>query len=284
VATDVVWALNFDADDEFAGVVSSGGGASLRARSRDLEGIVRRLGLVLPGHRVLGDARTRVLEGAVGRCFSPTPRALEALRMAGIAPPAAPTFDALRHANDRAFSQRLACKLGIGLVGSTWIESVEEAKAFLAGRTGDWLAKRRHTYAGRGQRALRAQAVEDADWAFLEPRVEITCEFALHGFVDDRGRGTFGEPTVQVCGSRGVWIDTRREAGELAEEDRRSLSSAAQHVSEALASSGYFGPFGIDAYRHRRGADTEFVALSEINARYTMGWGVGMGALRPDLP
>jgi hypothetical protein len=42
-------------------------------------------------------------------------------------------------------------------------------------------------------------------------------------------------------------------------------------VAEVLRDAGYFGPFGIDAYRWRDGATQYFNPRSEINARYSMG-------------
>ena len=50
-------------------------------------------------------------------------------------------------------------------------------------------------------------------------------------------------------------------------------------VAVALAGSGYFGPFGIDAFTYRNADGT--VALqprSEINARYSMGFAIGFPA------
>jgi hypothetical protein len=46
-------------------------------------------------------------------------------------------------------------------------------------------------------------------------------------------------------------------------------------VSESLHAAGYFGPFGIDAYRYRSGREHGFCSLSEINARFSMGFVVG---------
>lgn len=51
-------------------------------------------------------------------------------------------------------------------------------------------------------------------------------------------------------------------------------------VGRALAAQGYFGAFGVDAYRHRLldgSGRTALNPLSEINARYTMDWALAMG-------
>jgi hypothetical protein len=55
-------------------------------------------------------------------------------------------------------------------------------------------------------------------------------------------------------------------------------------VAEALIRAGYFGPFGIDGYRWKDEHGTlRFNPRTDINARYSMGWAVGMGSRRPDL-
>ena len=49
-----------------------------------------------------------------------------------------------------------------------------------------------------------------------------------------------------------------------------------QAAGAALASAGYFGAFGIDAYRYRLDGREALNPMSEINARFTMDWTVGM--------
>jgi hypothetical protein len=47
---------------------------------------------------------------------------------------------------------------------------------------------------------------------------------------------------------------------------------------------GYYGPFGIDAFRWRdQNGKQQWNPRCEINARYSMGWSIGMGQSRPDL-
>jgi hypothetical protein len=59
------------------------------------------------------------------------------------------------------------------------------------------------------------------------------------------------------------------------------LAEEAARVAAALASAGYFGPFGIDAYTYRaHGGALELQVRSEINARYSMGFAVGFRASR----
>jgi hypothetical protein len=46
-------------------------------------------------------------------------------------------------------------------------------------------------------------------------------------------------------------------------------------TARALFQAGYFGPFGIDGYRYLVDGKAGFCALSEINARYTLGFVTG---------
>ena len=55
------------------------------------------------------------------------------------------------------------------------------------------------------------------------------------------------------------------------------LASEAKRVGEALAAAGYFGPFGVDAYSYRGPLNAiHLQPRSEINARYSMGFAVGL--------
>ena len=112
----------------------------------------------------------------------------------------------------------------------------------------------------------------------VEPRVRVLAEFVWHGYVHPDGRPSFGEPCVQVCSDEGVWIETRSESGELRSDERERLREEVERVANALSRAHYFGPFGIDAYRWRGAKGEHFQARNEINARYTMGWPVGVGA------
>ena len=65
---------------------------------------------------------------------------------------------------------------------------------------------------------------------------------------------------------------------------RDALLAAFDDTSRGLREAGYFGPFGVDAFawEDELGA-RRFQPRCEVNARYSMGWAAGMGALRPDL-
>ena len=278
------WLLNFDADEELARpegprrLPTSPALAARLVRARVL--LVPRADSVLPTDRTDVD---RV------HCWMPTRRALAAVKRAGLPVPAAPSFDVLRRVNSRKFS----ATLGSGPTGTRWIGHLEELERILRDAPGEWLLRAAHGFAGRGRWPC-SHPVEAATWDFaraafardggleLAPRVSILAELALHGFVTRTGEVTLGAPTVSHVDAQGQW---RRVsfASDLDRHESRALEAAAHETALALTAAGYFGPFGIDAFRHRTADGVAFCARSEINARYTMAWGRGMRGRRVDL-
>lgn len=271
------WVLNLDAELELGrpGYVQSIKVAEQLAR------------YAASAHALFGPGDVEVRPGdilpcaRVGRAWCPTPAALAALRAAGAEPEPSPPASVLRAANHRRFS----FALGGGPEGSVYVEDRAELERAISTRR-DWLLKRPLGFAGRGQLYVRGtlqpnqQSWIDAslrdDGLLVEPLLQPNREFGLHGFIRRDGRFGIGRPCVQEIGPRGVWKRTRLAApAELEPEERAELVSRAEAVAEALVRLGYFGPFGIDAYRYSDGAARGFCALSEINARYTMGFATG---------
>jgi hypothetical protein len=295
------WFLNFDADLELA---ASGGYTSPRGvRERQHDVAARARQLVPIGDGVINeDGKVDVAPSGrplaqplswEGRAFCPTPRALLAFKRAGVNAPPAPPLEVLRRVNHRAFS----AELGQTLVGARFCTTMSDLEATVAGSTTDWLLKRAFGFAGRGQQRLLAGKLDPTARAFadralsgelglqVEPLVERLLDVALHGFLTTDGAVVFGQPTGQTIDARGAWLSSDRLACEaLSADEHRALLTEGQRASAALAAAGYFGPFGIDAFRYR-GADgqTRFNPRCEINARYSMGWAIGMGERRPDL-
>lgn len=287
------WILNLDADAELARPRGY-------TRSRAMQALVdalrpRALGLLAEGD-VLLDA---IPEGAdrrayVGRAFCPTPSALAAFARAGVPSAPAPPLDVLRRVNDRRF----AMALGETLPGAVFATTLDEVAAAIAGPspTGTWILKHAHGFAGRGRRRVSEGALDDGARAFVtaqlrdqgglgvEPWVERRGDFALHGFVPREGAPTLGRATRQTCDAVGTWLATElADSSDLTASEGRALTSAAEQSARALADAGYFGPFGVDAFRYVGEAGRErFCARCELNARYSMGWAIGMGDLRPD--
>jgi hypothetical protein len=83
----------------------------------------------------------------------------------------------------------------------------------------------------------------------------------------------------QQCDARGAWLATCPFAPSNEHEQRIALvmHEQAELVAAALARAGYFGPFGVDAFSYRAPDGTRAIQpRSEINARYGMGYAVGM--------
>jgi hypothetical protein len=227
----------------------------------------------------------------VGLAWCPTPSALRTLTAAGASVGRAPSLELLRQVNHRRWS----AALGQTLEGACFVTTADDALDALAHPSGSgaWLIKRAFGFAGRGRNVLRG-ALRDSDLAFIahgvaegglqiEPLVDRIVDVAVHGYVRDAHGFTLGEPTIQTM--RGAtWAGSRRAGpSELTPAEEDALESEAKRVAAALAAEGYVGPFGVDGFRYRWGSETRFQPRSEVNARYTMGFGVGMGDCRPDL-
>jgi hypothetical protein len=291
-----VWLLNLDAEHELACAgryTPSRAMVSLVARQR------RHLlgGLVAPGDGVLPDreltaAEREALAGRRGLAWSPTPGALARLRAAGLAVEPAPALAVLRAVNARPFASRVREPLrGASFEKrlapdlATALELVDRPAGF------GWLARRSFGAAGRGRLRLRSGRPTAAERAWLEaslrlgplviePWVEITREYTRSGWVAAGGEVLVAPPCFQETTAQGAWTRTKAAgAGEVPDEDDRRVAEALEHAGRALARAGYFGPFGIDAFRHRdpaRPARSVLNPLSEINARFTMDWTTGM--------
>ncbi|MEP7125187.1 MAG: hypothetical protein ABJE95_29930 [Byssovorax sp.] len=289
------WILNFDAEDELSRGV---GHTSSRAVLARFAALAARVGpLLAPGDVVVDRASPAALPLAafVGRAWCPTPGALRGLARAGAVVPDAPPLAVLRRVNHRRF----CADLGQALPGARYVDTLDDVVAIVNTRSpsGAWLLKRPFGFAGRARRRVRAGAVEPADRAWIEasiaareglqiePWIDLDLDAGLHGFLAASGALTLGAPTVQRTDRAGAWLASARAApGDLAAGEERSLFEATETTAKALADAGYFGPFGVDAFRWiDEGGARHWNPRGEINARYSMGWAVGMGEDRPDL-
>jgi hypothetical protein len=278
--TNYAWVLNLDAELELARLDFDYVPRLKLLRQLDQFGSGSRA--LLGPHDVLVQPGVSMLSGFIGRAWCPTPLALAQLAAAGVRPEPYPDARVLRRVNHRLF----AFEAGGGLPEQRYFSTREPLEALL--RRGDkrWLLKRPLAFAGRGQMRFYG-AISDKQWSWLdvslaqdglivEPLVTPTLELSLHGFVWRDGRYELGRPCVQHVTERGVFRSVRlAESGELAPGELRALLDSGDAVSKSLVTAGYFGPFGIDAYRYERDGESGFCALSEINARYTMGFAVG---------
>jgi hypothetical protein len=288
-ACAVAWRMNLDAEQELRNPVGYMPSPTLVERTAAL--IDRIPDLVQPGDVLLGVEPEALphAERYLGLCWCPTATAQAALERAGVRPAPAPSFEVLRAANHRRF----CAELGQTLAGARFCDSPDEVRACMAdGGVEDWLLKRAFGFSGRGRRPVRASRLIAADHSWIEascaagfglqvePRLEVLFDVVQHGLMLPDGRALLGAPMCQRCTPKGAWIETRRVGGaELAADEREVLGRATDEVVQGLRALGYFGPFGIDAFRYRdAGGRRGFQPRSELNARLTMGWALGMGA------
>ena len=218
----------------------------------------------------------------VGRAWCPTPLALGRLTAAGVRAEPHPQASVLRRVNHRLFAH----EAGGGLPEQRYFTERAPLEALLRRGERPWMLKRPLSFAGRGQMRFYGP-ISDKQWSWLdvslardgliaEPLVTPTLEVSLHGFVWQSGRYELGRACVQEVSERGVFRGVRlAHAGELDESELAALSERGNRTAELLHEAGYFGPFGIDAYRYRVDDARGFCALSEVNARYTMGFAIG---------
>lgn len=217
-----------------------------------------------------------------GRAWCPTPLALAAMRRHGVEPEPHPDAAVLRRVNHRSFAH----ELGGGLPRQTYVTSREQLRRLLADPAERWLMKRPLGFAGRGQ--MRAIGpLSDKQWSWVdaslkrdgllvEPFVRPTFELSLHGFVWPDGRSELGRICAQDVSERGAFRAARLALdGELGDAERGELIERAAGAARALHGAGYFGPFGVDAYRYEQDGQQGFCALGELNARYTLGFVTG---------
>lgn len=289
MAARTAWVLNLDADLELAAGPRYAPTKVVRAA---MAPHVAKLAASLLGpDDVLVDETSAPgsVAAFAGRAFCPTTRALALLVRAGARPVPHPSQEVLREVNGRAF----CASLGPTLPGGVFVRELEAALTVLAGApevAKQWRVKRAFSMAGRGQRPIAAGKVSEADVSFLrsaiasdggvmiEPDVPIVRELARHGHLEESGAFRLGRLVVQECDEHGQWLATK-PAGDVDPGTAEAIAHEAAAVARALSAAGYFGPFGIDAFLYRDLAGAiRLQPRSEINARYSMGFGVGFGA------
>jgi hypothetical protein len=271
------WVLNLDAELEMAEPSYCAPKRVLAQLERYGQGARALLGPM----DVLLDSADRSAGDRAGRAWCPTPFALARMAQAGVEPEPHPPLSVLRMVNHRKF----ATALGLGLPEQRYIEDRASLDALLRNPARSWLLKRPLSFAGRGQQRIIGQIdAKQSAWIdaslrrtglVIEPLVTPTLEVSLHGFIWRDRRCELGRVCVQEVSDRGVFRSIRLILDELLASEREQLFRAAEQTASALTEAGYFGPFGIDGYRYAIDGKSAFCALSEINARYTMGFVTG---------
>lgn len=283
----LAFVLNFDAELELEAGARYQPTASMRERVARL---AQEMQPRLPSRsRVIFPLGERAAPDAIPIAWCPTPRARDSIREAGLPLPISPTLEVLTRVNARPFTFELA---GDELPGAVLVRDLASANEALA-RPGAWLLKRCFGLSGRGQRRVRGGETREQDLAFvaaslrndgallIEPRVVITRELSVHAWAFD-GATHVRSLREQIVDEHGAFV--RSGAAQDVESSVRDvLEQTAQRVGAALLAAGYHGPFGVDAYLHRGAGEGALTlrALSEINARYCMGWDEADGWLPP---
>jgi hypothetical protein len=111
----------------------------------------------------------------------------------------------------------------------------------------------------------------------VEPAVKVVREFSIHGYVDAEGC-VLGQPCSFSSDAFGAPNSLVRAQSDLVRD--QTLAHWAEVVAARLDREGYFGPYGVDAFEYEVNGARHLNALSEVNARFTLGWSLGMGELR----
>ena len=104
--------------------------------------------------------------------------------------------------------------------------------------------------------------------------------------MESDGAVLIAPPCFQKTNREGAWEHTDTADPDLVPSaDDQLLQQAVEQAGRALARAGYFGAFGIDAFRHRVPGESHrplvLNPMSEINARFTMDWFQGMSGRTP---
>lgn len=288
----VAWVFNLDAEDELKRGGPHTPSQVTRARIEGLLPVLKRL--MAPGDEVLWPGDGRPVQAREGRAWCPTPWACDQIKRAGLPLTQAPSAEVLRAVNHRRFAHAL----GQVLPGARFVQTEGELLETLSdgallatvSEERNWLMKLPLGYAGRGRRKIASARLNAADRVWIdaalksgdglqvEPMVARTLDCGLHGWLAIDGTLTLGAPTVQQIDASGMWQSTElASATALEPTERQQLEQAARETAQALTRAGYFGPFGLDAFRWRApdGA-LHFQPRCELNARYSMGWAIGM--------
>ena len=200
----------------------------------------------------------------------------------------APDLACLQHVNHRAFAWGIAQELPNAIFARDMKELMDHLQACRTPEHG-WLLKRAFGFSGRWRKHLRG-SLDDASRAWceasmheygiglqVEPYVDILAEFTLHGLLDSTGSVLQGQPTRLYSDPKGAWIGNQKLTDSVSDIEKEAFQQAFTACAQALHGAGYSGPFGIDGFRWR---DTEgnacWQSLSDLNARFTMGYFVGM--------
>lgn len=286
MATRIAWLANLDADQELSDPKRFRDIALPKQRLDELR--ARMLDLIAPGDIVIGDEHeahhtTDTRDTSLtALAFCPTLSARQRLQRAGYAAPDAPSLDVLQRVNHRRF----CAQLGQTLPNASYVDDMESLDRHLAtpSPTGSYVIKRAFSFAGREQRRVRDGVLDEPTRGFcrrsfdrgegaqVEPWFERVADYGKHGYLMRDGELLVGATRQQHVDSLGRF-ESMSATADITATDDAMLHQELERTAQALHDAGYFGPFGIDAFRYRV-ADGG-IALNprcEINARFSMGF------------
>lgn len=283
MATRIAWLANLDADRELSDPKRYRDIALPAVRLDELR--ARMLDLIAQDDIVIGDERDAHDEQDATRtalAFCPTPSARQRLERAGYTPPDAPPMDVLQCVNHRRF----CAQLGQTLPNAAFLDDMEALEQHLRtpSPTGAYVIKRAFSFAGREQRRVRDGVLDEPTRGFcrrsfgnhegvqVEPWFERMADYGKHGYLLRDGTLLTEETRQQHVDSMGRF-ESMSGTAEITTADDALLQDELERVAGALHEAGYFGPFGIDAFRYRLSdGSTAFNPRCEINARFSMGY------------
>lgn len=183
-----------------------------------------------------------------------------------------------RAANDRRLALRVADEQRLGLPGAKTIASLAELDL-----SGPWVSKAPWTSAGRDrchgvgeptreQRTRIERLLARHGSLVLEPWCDRLVDVGVCATVCEDRSVVAHPPHGLVSDARGGFLGIDLAPPALLAHERALLDVCVQAAGAAIAALGYVGPFAIDAFAYRDGAERKFHPLCEINARYTFGW------------
>jgi hypothetical protein len=230
--------------------------------------------------------------GYAGRAWCPTPSVLKTLRHAGAHVEQTPSLHCLQTVNHRSFH----ASLGQTLPQAAFLTNIRDVlnKLTTASPHG-WMVKRGFGFASRGVRRMPSTLTpDDVRWVThaleyggvqVEPWVPLIAEFSLHGYISPE-QTRLGHPCVLLDPDEPLYVrvsDTGAASNLCALDgtETAALEQQAETTANELRTQGYRGPFGIDAFAYWWEGRRAFNARSEVNARYTLAYSVGMWNSEP---
>lgn len=239
------------------------------------------------GEKTKGAARNDLdaTRGYVGEAWCPTPSVVSLLERAGAPIEHTTPLSCLQTVNHRSFH----AALGQTLPDATFERDLPSVAAKLEQPSPHgWLVKRGFGFASRGVRRIPTPLTQDdARWLThalvyggvqVEPWVPIIAEFSLHGYIS-RDNTQYGCPCRLADGAESVYVHALvgdEDPVALSTSEYEALRHEASRTACELKAAGYVGPFGIDAFAYSWQGKRVFNPRSEVNARYTLAYAVGM--------